>query len=384
MTQTHYDILGVKKNATIDEIKQSYRRLALEHHPDKGGDQAIFQQIQEAYECLTDDDRRNQYDFELEHGGKHHFNFGSNMMPNRMPENIMEFFRTHIEENLWESLGRSRPNQIPNKEVILNITLMDVFYGGEKTVDFERRAIVDVLGNTIRLPQLATQTCLDCNGTGIVVQVASTGFFMQQTTSPCNKCSGEGFILINGCQLSQRKCRFRHKIPIGILNGEQFIFENEGDILYNKKTKQFNQNHVVVIINYDLAESNRLLAHEYNFPNIIITGINFGDIHYEYTGSIFEFITGTKFNLPLLNGRYLLVKISSLDKSITIKEYGLPQITNKHTGAVEFRNAIITFKVRPLDTTFSICESDKVILRRIMHAQYPKVKETDAIIVEFN
>lgn len=74
---THYNTLGVSETATPEEIKKAYRKLASQHHPDKGGDTAMFQQVEEAYRVLSDPQQRQQYDFEQQGGGTRHFNFGN-------------------------------------------------------------------------------------------------------------------------------------------------------------------------------------------------------------------------------------------------------------------------------------------------------------------
>jgi len=72
---THYETLGLSETATPEEIKKAYRKLASQHHPDKGGDTAMFQRVEEAYRILSDPQQRQQYDFERKGGGHHRFNF---------------------------------------------------------------------------------------------------------------------------------------------------------------------------------------------------------------------------------------------------------------------------------------------------------------------
>jgi DnaJ-class molecular chaperone len=372
MASSHYDTLGVEKNATATEIKYAYRKLAREHHPDKSGDADEFKKVQEAYEWLSDDDKRNQYDFELENKQNNMTNaFG-------VPENVLNFFKAHMENAFFNS---SKQN-IPNIDVVMMVTLIDVCHGNEHKVDFERLAFIDPHGSTVKLPQLATQICSKCHGNGNEVHIANNGFFVQQTVAPCSVCSGEGYVIINGCKLIKRKCRFKHNLQKGTLDGETFIFEHEGDIIFDKKSKRFVQGHVVITIKYDISATNKALSNMH--PNISIKSVSFGDILYEYDASIFEFITGTKFNVPLPNGRIMLVIADSLDEPKTILKLGLPQIVDKASGAIELRNIIISFKVRPLDKKYYVSDSDKIILRRIMAAQYPKVVEQDAILVDYS
>ena len=363
MVESYYDILGIDKSADTSEIKKAYRKLALEHHPDKGGKEEQFKKVQAAYHCLIDDDERTQYDLTSDNSF------------DTMPENVMQFFKSHLENNFFDSFGRSFPQSIPTTEISLSISLIDVCCGGEKKVDFERLAFIDATGNIINQPHNATKTCGLCQGTGNQICVHNNGFFIQQIVSPCDMCSGKGYVLINGCKLVKRKCRFRHNLPIGTLDKEEFLFEHDGDILYNKNTKSFYKGHVVIIVNYNIPETNKTLFSIFEFPGISITKTKFGDIHYEYNASVFEFITGTKFNIPLANKQFLLLNVDILNQPKTIKKYGLPQITNKKNGTYELRNIIITFKMKPINPNFSITDNNRLLLKNMFPLEYPQVIE---------
>lgn len=390
MSDAYYEILGINSDATPEEIKKAYRRLAMEHHPDKGGDAAHFQKIQEAYDCLADDDLRNQYDLD-QHQKTNSYNAGFEFMAG----GFMDLFRTHLEESIWNSFSRgqhpaafgggscSKPTAVTNIEISLPITLFEVCTGAEKTLDFERTIFVDDAGRTVRSAYLATDICSKCRGTGELVQLINNGFFVHQNAQVCAACEGRGYRMINDCKLTKKKCRFRHNIPIGTLHGETFTFEQDGDILYDKRIRQFVQGNVKITIQYDITETNRILAEIYPFPNISISKVEFGDIYYEYRASVFEFITGTKFNFALPDGRFILARTQTLANPLTLKRFGLPQIVNKMKGRVEIRNVIVEFTKREVAPQMYITESDRIILRRIMAAHYPKTYDEDAIILEF-
>jgi molecular chaperone DnaJ len=399
---THYDVLGLDHEADLADIKKAYRRLAMECHPDKGGDATRFQKIQEAYDCLKDDSLRNQYDMDLHHGtyrsnagggydAPSMFSFTTQAGFEFMADHFADMFRSQMEEKIWNSFAsgatstsKNNSINIPAIEVELPISLFDVCVGGEKMVNFERLAFVDATGNLVKLHQLATDTCSTCHGKGTETKLINNRFFMHQSVHECSKCEGKGYTFINGCKLARRKCRFRHTIPIGILENEVFRFEGDGDLFYDKQTRQFKQGDILIKVRYDLNETNRILSEVYEFPNISIVKTEYGDIHYEYTASIYEYITGTKFNLALPNGRFMLLRVRSLAQTKVIKGFGLPQIINHNTNRTEMRNLVVSFKMKPVNTIPSISESDRIILRRIMAAEYPRTTDEDAILVDYS
>lgn len=122
----HYETLGVQSNATAEEIKQAYRKLVMQHHPDKGGDAETFKQITNAYETLSDADKKQQYDYQHSgHGGAHVFmNFGGGFDP--FEDIIMQATR---------SFRQQQPQKNPDAVAEINITLQQAFHGVEYVVD---------------------------------------------------------------------------------------------------------------------------------------------------------------------------------------------------------------------------------------------------------
>lgn len=156
---SYYTVLGVSKSASIDEIKKAYRMLAMKHHPDKGGDPEQFKQISEAYETLSDPQKRNAYD-------------------NPAPPI----------ENLFQSFfgGTRAPEKRKLDDIIqtVHISLKDVFTGVKKTF----KCILDIPCKE------CTTTCKHCNGTGSITQILHQGFLTIQNNRPCTACSGKGTV----------------------------------------------------------------------------------------------------------------------------------------------------------------------------------------------
>lgn len=129
----HYSTLGVAKNATIDEIKKAYRKLASQHHPDKGGDTATFQKIQSAYETLSDPDKKQQYD---------NPGFGN---PNGMPNGFPGGFHFHsdtfdINDIIGQMFGMGRQHHQTRTQIfrtIVSVSLDDAFNGSKHTLKIQ-------------------------------------------------------------------------------------------------------------------------------------------------------------------------------------------------------------------------------------------------------
>ena len=155
--ETFYQILGVDKKADPKDIKKAYRKLALKHHPDRGGDDATFKKIGRAYDVLSDENKRKIYDTKGEEGLKD-FEQGSN-----------DIDPTEIFANFFQQ-QRHNQNEMKLQVVIpVQVTLDEIFTGRKKIVEYER--IID---------------CDSCDSTGSI----------DKNSYICNKCDGTGFITI--------------------------------------------------------------------------------------------------------------------------------------------------------------------------------------------
>lgn len=133
----HYSTLGVAKTATPDEIKKAYRRLASQHHPDKGGDTATFQKLQTAYDTLSDPQKREQYDNPIPTG----FNQG---FPPGFGGGFHDFF-----DMFQQHAGRQQRPQVQVYRTVINVTLEQVYYGEEHTLKLQT-------GNTSHAAKIQT------------------------------------------------------------------------------------------------------------------------------------------------------------------------------------------------------------------------------------
>lgn len=170
-----YEVLGVNENATADEIKSAYRKLAREYHPDvnKSPDaEDKFKQLGEAYSILTDPQKKNRYEAE-QHGSP----FGG------MP------FGFDFDFNPF---GHQRQNRMENSPVSIrvNITLAESFKNFKKNITFSRNVCCDKCNGNGGLGEKIT--CRECNGAGNVVKQIQQGMFTQQFITPCSSCQGKG------------------------------------------------------------------------------------------------------------------------------------------------------------------------------------------------
>jgi DnaJ-class molecular chaperone len=204
----YYRILNIDKTAKSDEVKQAYKRLAREHHPDKGGDKATFQRIQKAYETLSDPQKRAEYD--SPHGG----------FPFEFPNFNSSFFQHHQQQNARQA------SRMSNHFYTCKISLNDVYFGTVKRIKVTRE----------RLCTSCVQSCPRCNGSGAIKQAVQVGPFTQLMSHHCHDCQGTGDFFNSATFCT--KCHQKHKvpeerlieitIPRGVKNGEQYVFEEWG------------------------------------------------------------------------------------------------------------------------------------------------------------
>ena len=208
--ENYYDILGVTESATTDEIKKTYRKLAMEHHPDKGGNEEKFKKISEAYDTLGDENKRTQYD-------NHRKNPFGNMNGGFNP--FEEFFE------------QQRRNSVAEKIIDLEVGSLESFHGKEKTINYKRFSKCnpcDGKGGD------KTQ-CNKCNGTGAITSRIGLGFFQQIVRQPCSDCNGQGFKFTKRCNVCTGNGSvptnesFKIKLPEGIGDGQFFRIKDRGD-----------------------------------------------------------------------------------------------------------------------------------------------------------
>ena len=237
----YYEVLGVPKNATEDEIKQAYRKLALKFHPDrnKGSKEAEekFKEATEAYEVLRDPKRRAQYD-KFGHEGVAGFEgFGRGAYTD-----FSDIFGDFDLGDIFESFfgagsgsgtrtRSSRTRRGRDIQYDLSITLDDAANGKEVQIEIPRHEVCSSCGGTGSASGSKPTVCPVCNGTGQIRQ--TQGFF--SVTQTCYKCRGEGKIITSPCRacrgtgLEEKHRKITVKIPAGVESGSRLKISGEGE-----------------------------------------------------------------------------------------------------------------------------------------------------------
>ena len=252
----YYEVLGVNKNATDDELKKAYRKLAKKYHPDANPDnkkeaEEKFKEVNEAYETLSDPQKRRMYDqFGADGpqgfgGGQGPFGQGGYYSYSSSGFNGFDDFGDL--GDIFSSFfgggfgGRasSRKQNGPRKGADLNlrmeITFEQAFSGVEKEITVTRNETCDNCHGTGAKPGTSVTKCTMCNGTGQVTQVQNTILGQMQTRRTCTACHGTGEVIKEPCDIChgrgtvRKQPRIKVKIPAGIDDNQTVVLRGEGE-----------------------------------------------------------------------------------------------------------------------------------------------------------
>ena len=239
----YYEILGVNKTATADEIKSAFRKKAKECHPDLNpGDkakEAQFKELNEAAEILTDADKRAKYDqfghaaFDPSMGGQDPFSGGGFSGFGDFGDILGQMFGGGFG---GFGGGQTRNGPIPGDDLRFNLTISfeEAAFGVEKEITIPREEVCDVCHGSGAKPGTEPTTCKTCNGTGQVRSQQNTILGSFTSTRPCTTCRGTGKIISDPCQNCRGTGRIHKnlkktvKIPAGIDNGQSLCLRGMG------------------------------------------------------------------------------------------------------------------------------------------------------------
>jgi molecular chaperone DnaJ len=246
MAQDYYSTLGVSKSASAEDIKKAYRKLAHQYHPDKGnGNSEKFKEVSEAYQVLSDPNKRSQYDqfgstFQGGRGGfnpqdfAQGFGFGGNGGFNVEFEDAFDIFSDMF------SGGRRRPprERGVDLEMDLSLSFDEAVFGIEKEISLEKKDACQKCNGSGGEPGSKISTCPKCHGTGQIKSSRRTIFGVMQTVATCDKCDGGGkvpdrvCIECKGAGSKRRVKNIKVKIPAGVEDGQRIRISNEGEVGY--------------------------------------------------------------------------------------------------------------------------------------------------------
>ena len=242
----YYDVLGVGRQATEEEIKKAYRGLAKKYHPDfNKNDPAAedkFKEINEAYEVLSDAGKRRQYDqfghqdnFAGTGGGFGGFGGGFSGTGFGGFEDILEQFFGGMSGMGGAGRRQPGPEQGAHLRYDLNITLEEAYFGAERTITVPRTEICSQCGGTRAKKGTSPETCSQCGGTGQQQVSRSTPFGQFVSSQPCLACRGEGKIIKDPCPACSGQGRIVKErtidinIPAGIDSGHRLRVAQGGE-----------------------------------------------------------------------------------------------------------------------------------------------------------
>lgn len=240
----YYEILGVSKSASADEIKKAYRKIAIKFHPDKNPDDPTaedkFKEAAEAYEVLSDQEKRGRYD-QYGHQGVNGGGYGHMNM-----EDIFSQFGDIFGNgsgspfDSFFSGGRSgggrRVRKGTNLRIKLKLDLEEIANGVEKKIKVKRYVACNTCGGNGAKNGTALQTCSGCQGTGQVKKVVNTMLGQMVSTSTCPVCDGEGKKVSQNCDVCQGEGRelkeevIAINVPAGVGDGMQLSMSGKGNV----------------------------------------------------------------------------------------------------------------------------------------------------------
>ncbi|MBQ7687639.1 MAG: molecular chaperone DnaJ [Clostridia bacterium] len=235
-----YEVLGIQKGASEDEIKKAYRKMAKEYHPDlHPGDkeaEAKFKEVNEAYEVLSDADKRARYDRYGHAGVDPNFGADGAGFDGFGGFDVGDIFSSFFGGGFGG--GRTNPNA-PQRgsDIQTNITISfeEAAKGCKKTVEVPRIEVCDQCSGTGAAKGTTTQTCPDCNGRGQISTQQRTMLGVMQMQRPCPRCGGKGTIIPNPCTKCKGTGRIRHparievNIPAGIDDRQSMNIRGQGN-----------------------------------------------------------------------------------------------------------------------------------------------------------
>jgi molecular chaperone DnaJ len=244
----YYEVLGVSRGATKDELKKAYRKLAIKFHPDKNpGDSTAeekFKEAAEAYDVLNNDEKRQRYDRFGHDGLSGGFGGGGGMNMDDIFSQFSDIFGGGGGGSPFDSFfggggrgrGGARARRGSNLRIKLKLTLEEISEGVDKKIKVKRYTTCDTCGGNGAKRGSSLDTCGTCNGSGQVRKVVNTMLGQMVSSSTCPTCNGEGKIISEKCDACGGEGRQLEEevipvsIPAGVTEGMQLSMSGKGNV----------------------------------------------------------------------------------------------------------------------------------------------------------
>jgi molecular chaperone DnaJ len=327
----YYEILGLKKDASADEIKKAYRKKAMELHPDRNPNdpsaEAKFKEAAEAFDVLKDENKRARYD-RYGHSGMHSGGFNEPDFQNVSFEDIFSRFGDIFGSDMFGGGGggRSRSQRRVGQpgddmKLRLKLTLDEIAFGTEKTLKIKKHISCRKCNGSGAETSDDFMTCSTCNGVGQVRQVSNTMFGQFVNVQTCPTCYGEGRVIKNKCGSCGGEGRVRGeetvkvKIPSGVSNGNYITLRGQG----NAGIRGGEAGNLIVLI--EEAEDDTFRREG-------------DDIYFDLQLSVTDVILGTEVEVPTLKGKAKLKVEAGTQpgKLLRMKGKGILGLNSKQPG----------------------------------------------------
>lgn len=321
----YYEVLGVSRNASPEEIKKAYRKVAIQYHPDKNpGDKEAedkFKEAAEAYEVLSDAQKRKQYDTY----GHQAFDGMGGGGGYRSAEDIFSSFGDIFGDFFGGGRGGNggpRTRKGSNLRIKLKLNLQEVAEGVEKKIKVKRYVSCNTCSGTGAKNGTALETCRTCSGTGQIRKVVNTMLGQMVTTSTCPTCEGEGRVITAPCDTCAGEGRVEAdemlsiKIPAGVQDEMQLVMSGKGNVPRRGGVP----GDLLIVIE---EEEDKYLKRE---------GLN---VHYDLYVSFPDAALGTAVEVPTINGTKVRVQIEAGTQSgrtLRLKGKGIRDVNGYNTG----------------------------------------------------
>ena len=330
----YYEVLGVSKGASDDEIKKAYRKLAKKYHPDMNpGDkeaEAKFKEVNEAYSILSDSDKRARYD-QFGHAGVDP-NYGAggpgggfggfDMGDIDLGDIFGSFFGGGFGGfGGSSSARRNGPQKGESLRASLTISFEEAAFGCEKEINLNRTEECEACHGSGAEPGTTAETCPDCRGTGVVRVQQRTGGFAFSSTAPCSRCRGTGKIIHTPCKACggsgsvKKTKRVTVSIPAGIDEGQAVSLRGQGNAGKNGGPAG------------DLIVGIHIRPH----PQFQRDGTT---VLYEQPVTFYQAVMGAELEIPTIDGKvkYNLPAGTQTGTTFRLRGKGIPELRGRGRG----------------------------------------------------